>query len=140
MAVIINATISKKVPIIGTDYASRNASITISGEVADITLVAEQAKKLFSVAESAVDLQLGITAAKPTAVSQGPSPSNSAPYPNTNRRTASISAAQLRFLRQLLERNPGAQERILNEHRVSNIESLTSRAACSIIDSLKVAQ
>ena len=141
MAVNINATISKKIPIANVDYASRQASITITGEVADVSQVSEQARNLFAIAQAAVDDQLGITAAKPVTTSQGPSPSNSAPYQSTNRRApAAISPAQVRFLRQLLDRNPGSQERILIENRVSNIESLTSRAACAIIDSLKVVQ
>jgi len=43
----------------------------------------------------------------------------------------------LRYLGQLLERNPGVRERILADHRISTIEALTSRDASTVIDQLK---
>jgi hypothetical protein len=155
MAIRIESSISKRLPIPGIDYSSHQASITISSEISDFSHINQEAARLFAACEKVVDRQLAqmqapsaATTASISAPPSSPSPSSqpttastpvsSASYPSANRRgPAPVSAAQLRFLRQLCDRTPGALELILSEHRVATIEALTSRAASGVIDRLK---
>lgn len=151
MAVSIVASLSKKMPIAGQDYAMRQVGVTISGEVTDLARVPEEAARLLALAESAVDQKLGLVPnvlpaspaipASPASPQErsGLPPASPAPYPSTNgrRAPAAISAAQLRFVRQLCDRNPGAFERIAADHKVGSLEELTSRAASGLIDKLQ---
>ena len=151
MALKLVVQISKKIPG-PVEYSSVQASCSIESEIAMGQDAAAESARLYGQAESAVDRQLGILAPVPTPVHVSPSPppspsfgsrpytaSGAVPYPSSGARRAPapISAAQIRFLRQLLDRTSGAQERILAEHRVASIEALSSRAASGIIDQLK---
>ena len=155
MATKLIVQISKKIPG-PVEYSSVQASCSIESEIAMGQDAAAESVRLYEKAELAVNRQLGILTPVPTPVpasspppppsppSAGsrPSPvSVAGPYPSsgTRRAPAPISAAQLRFLRQLLDRTSGAQERILAEHRIASIEALSSRAASGIIDQLKAA-
>jgi len=150
MSIKLLINLSKKVPG-PTDYSSIQASCSIEGELLVGQDTAAECARLYAQAEAAVDRQLGITAGKPdpahvptplpasTANSQPPQPSGRSQYPSSGARRAqaSISAAQLRFLRQLCDRTPGAIDRILADHRIGQLEDLTSRSASAVIDSLK---
>ena len=148
LKLVIN--ISKKIPG-PTDYSSVQASCSIEGELIVGQDAGPECARLYAQAEAAVDRQLGIARSSPAAspvpapiapvASPQPSPSSSRPtaYPSSGgrRAPAGISAAQLRFLRQLCDRTPGAIDRILEEHRIASIEALSSRAASAVIDQLK---
>lgn len=149
MALTLIINLSKKIPG-PVDYSSIQASCSIEGEIAAGQDPVAESARLFSQAEEAVDRQLGLTAVTPISASSAPAPApvpprsssapaGAAPYPSSGARRAPtpISAAQLRFLRQLLDRTPGAQDRVLAEHQVQRIEALTSRAASAVIDRLK---
>jgi hypothetical protein len=149
LKLVIN--ISKKIPG-PTDYSSVQAGCSVEGELVVGQDAGIECARLYAQAEAAVDRQLGLAAAQPVAppvpappapvaTSSQPSSSRPASYPSSGGRRAPspISAAQLRFLRQLLDRTPGAIDRILAEHRVASIEALSSRAASSVIDQLKTA-
>jgi hypothetical protein len=157
MALKLLVALSKKVPG-PLDFSSIQASCSIEGELSTGQDAAAEAARLYAQAELAVDRQLGIgrphsvplqpAAAPPFHAPPSPSPPLSASpaagtthYPSSGGRRAPslISAAQGRFLRQLLERNPGAHERILAEHRIPSIDALTSRTASLIIDQIKAA-
>ena len=154
MAIRLESSLSKRVPLPGVDYSSYQASITVSGEIVDLAQLPQEAARLFAACEQAVDQQLIRLQSNPSLVSAtttqqaqpvaptppgpGSAPSRPAPYPSSHRRAPSqVSAAQLRFLRQLCDRTPGAQERILEEHHVASLDLLTSRAASGVIDRLK---
>lgn len=153
MAIAINASLSKKIPLPGHEYASHQVSITITGEVTDLARVPEEAARLLALAEVSVDQKLGLapsttSAEKPSPVSSsapspklrsGPAQSSPVSYPSSGGRRAPavISAAQLRFLRQLCERNPGAFDRIAADHKIGALEELSSRVASGVIDQLK---
>ena len=115
MAIAITAQISKKAPIPGIQMSSRQSSLEITGEVSDVTKVAEEAARLFALAEAAVNLQLGILApitpapsngtpaathgatSSPVAPQQPARPSR--PY---QRRVAPVTDAQLRLIDRLI--------------------------------------
>jgi hypothetical protein len=153
MALTLVIALAKTVP--GSEpFTSIKASCEIHGEIAVGQDPSGEAAKLYSQAEAAVNRQLGLAGTLPagspvpapapqSASSPQSSPSSSSPvaYPSSGgrRAPAAISAAQLRFLRQLCDRTPGAIDRILAEHHVASIEALSSRAASAIIDQLKTA-
>jgi len=148
LKILIN--LAKKVPG-QQEYSSVQASCSIEGELMVGQDAAAESARLFAQAEAAVDRQLGIAHAQPTPAPLSPSsasvtapaassrPSPSYPSGNGRRAPAAISAAQLRFLRQLCDRIPGAHDRILADHRVASIEALSSRTASTVIDQLKAA-
>ena len=142
LRIVIN--ISKKIPG-AQDFSSASASCSIESDLAHGQDPTAEAASLYRQAELAVDRQLGIAPATSVAAPRpapttpnAPIGSSSARAPATGRRgPAPISAAQLRYLGQLLERNPGVRERILADHRISTIEALSSRDASAVIDQLK---
>ncbi len=152
MTIVVN--LSKKIPGL-VDYSSVQASCSIEGELAAGHDPLLEAARLFGQAEAAVDRQLDIAAnvgaGVPAKITAGNHPSGSSQPPrstaspgsspspsgNGRRAPAPISPAQLRFLRQLCDRTPGAHDRILAEHHVASIEALSSRAASAVIDQLK---
>jgi hypothetical protein len=132
MALKLVVNIAKKVPG-PAEFSSIQASCSIEGEIAVGQDPVAEAARLYGQIEQAVDRQLGITS-----IPQPTSPRHAPTYPSTNRRSpVPISAAQLRFLRQLCDRTPGAMDRILADQRIASIELLSSRAASGIIDQLK---
>lgn len=155
MAIAINASLSKKIPLPSHDFASQHVSVSILGEVIDLARVPEEAARLLALAEAAVDQKLGLvpgvalttppstTPLSPSASQPqqrtGPSSSSPSSYPSSGgrRAPAAISGAQLRFLRQLCDRNPGAFDRIAADHQIGALEELPSRVASGIIDQLK---
>ncbi len=145
LRIIIN--ISKKVPG-PQEYSSTSASCSIESDLAHGQDPTAAAAELYQQAERAVDRQLGIKATSvPNSASNQPTRASnqpialSAPMPNQpgRRAPATISPAQLRYLTQLLDRSPGARERIIVEQQVSSLQEISSRAASTIIDQLKTA-
>ena len=151
MAISIQAQLSKKQPIEGVDWSSKQASMSISSECSDPSQIIAEAARLFALAEQAVDAQLSQSPAPQVAVPQSPTPptpsaspahrpSASQPYrnggPQRRQAAAPISAAQARYLSQLGQRAQGALAEALAQHGVTTIDALTGRDASKIIDHL----
>ena len=159
MAITIAATLSKKVPLPGTDYSSHQASITITAEVTDLSHIHAEAERLYALAEQAVDHQLGLAAVAsggPTTgrpASNDPAPngtSNAAqrpvtssrapqPYPRTGGRRGPAPAtdSQLRFLERLVSQTGTSVDAICSAHRVGSLADLSCKEAAGVIDELK---
>ena len=147
MAITIQAQLAKKLPIPGTDFASRQASITISAEVVDLTQVPAQAQRLWALAEQAIDAQLGITGAIPTTMSApsptaGPStytprPSQGHASPSRSRRPAPVTDSQLRLIDKLIQDTGTGAQAVLRHHRIQAMADLTCKDASALIDELK---
>jgi hypothetical protein len=137
------------------DFSSIQAQASVQIEAGSIADVPQRAREAFALVQQAVEEQLRqgnpappsgshhSTVASPATSlivnTAAPSPSRPTSYPSGNGRRSSSpsSAAQHRLLRMLLDRTPGAIDRILAEHRVASIEALSSRAASAVIDQLK---
>lgn len=153
MAIAISANVSKKIQLPGHDYASQQASITITGEVTDVTKVGEEAARLFGVAEAAVDSQLRliddtrrpVPAAPSSAQSQqasrpgssAPAPSASRGYSRPGRRVAPVSSSQLGLINRLLTETRTDASVVLNQHHIGALADLSCSAASALIDELK---
>ncbi len=150
MAITIAANLSKKVPIVGTDYSSQSASITITAEVTDLNQVAAEAQKLYRIAEQAVDAQLAGTqpqattqpSASPPVQANTPtrSPSQgSQPYRGNGQRRqpAPVTDSQMRFLKRLIDQSKASVPAILNQFQIGDLSQLSCRDAAQLIDELK---
>lgn len=149
MAIRIETQVSKKIPIAGEAFSSRQASITISAEVSDLACIADQARALYAQAEAAVDVQLGIIAQQPTqaapvtpnraVVASAPKPAPSQqPYRNSSRRApAPVSEAQLRYLEKLITSTHASLEAILQQYQIGALRDLSSKAASGLIEDLR---
>jgi hypothetical protein len=149
MAIRIETQVSKKIPIPGADFSSRQASITISAEVSDLACIADQARALYAQAEAAVDVQLGISAQQPTQVAPvtpnrtvataAPKPAPSPqPYRAQSRRSpAPVSEAQLRYLEKLITSTHASLEAILQQYQIGALRDLSSKAASGLIEELR---
>jgi len=150
MAITIAANLSKKVPIVGTDYSSQSASITITAEVTDLNQVVAEAQKLYRIAEQAVDAQLAGTqplattlpSASPPVQATTPtrSPSQgSQPYRGNSQRRgpAPVTDSQMRFLKRLIDQSKASVPAILDQFQVGDLSQLSCRDAAQLIDELK---
>ena len=138
--ITIQAQLSKKVPIAGEQYSSRQASITISAEVSDPSQVVQEAKRIFGLAEIAVNQQLGIsvvpvaaTGIQPTSQHQRPSQ----PFQRSNRGPAPITDSQLRFLNRLIQQGNHSPEAILQDFQIGSLRDLSCKDAVDLIGRLK---
>ena len=138
--ITIQAQLSKKVPIAGEQYSSRQASITISAEVSDPAQVVQEAKRIFGLAELAVNQQLGISVApvaatgiQPTSQRQRPSQ----PFQRSNRGPAPITDSQLRFLNRLIQQGNHSPEAILQDFQIGSLRDLSCKDAVDLIGRLK---
>jgi len=147
MAISIAAQVAKKMPVPGTDFASRQASITITAEVTDLAQVSAQAQRLYALAEQAVDAQLGITTTAPTtaptpSAATGPStyaprPSQGHASPSRSRRAAPVTDSQLRLIDKLIQDTGTDAQAVLRHHRIQAMGELTCKDASALIDELK---
>ena len=146
MAIAIAAQVAKKVPIPGTEFASRQASITITAEVVDLSQVAAQARSLYALAEQAVDAQLGLPTAvqtnpappsTPGPSSYAPRPSQGHPTPSRSRRPAPVTDSQLRLIDKLIQDTGTNVQAVLQHHRIQALAELTCKDASALIDDLK---
>jgi hypothetical protein len=148
MPITIAAQLAKKVPIPGTDFASRQASITVTAEVGDLAQVPAHAAQLYRLAEQAVDTQLGLstTTSAPagTIASSQPVPRSYAPRstagsapPNRSRRPAPVTDSQLRLIDRLLRDTNTDPAAILRHHQVQAMADLSCKVASQVIDDLK---
>lgn len=145
----IEAQLAKKLPIPGEDFSSKQASITITAEVADLSQVVAEAQRLYALAEEAVDAQLKQAPAAPTS-SQRPSP-NPAPSPaprqqasqpyhsggGQRRGPAPVTDSQIRFLERLIRDSGTDLNAILHHHQVGSLRDLSCKNAAGLIDELK---
>jgi hypothetical protein len=154
MAIAITANLAKKVPISDTDFSSLHASISITAEVTDLNQVVAEAKRLYALAEQAVDAQLAANMhavhqppaapqATPTATATQAMPAQpraSRPYPNTTRRApAPITDSQLRFLDRLIRETGTDPNTILQQHQIGSLRDLSCKAASQLLDELRSA-
>lgn len=121
-------------------YSSRQASITISAEVSDPSQVVQEAKRIFGLAEIAVNQQLGISATPVAStgiqpVSQHQRPSQ--PFQRSNRGPAPITDSQLRFLNRLIQQGNHSPEAILNDFQIGSLRDLSCKDAVDLIGRLK---
>jgi hypothetical protein len=147
MAITIAANLAKKVPIPGADFSSRQASITITAEVADLSQVAAEAQHLYALAEQAVDAQLAghdrqqpAVSATPARSATSPPSAASRPYvpPASPRRgPAPVTDSQLRFLDRLIRQAGVDPAAILAQHQVGSLRDLSCKVAAQLIDELK---
>ena len=147
MAISIAAQVAKKMPVPGTNFASRQASITITAEVSDLTQVGTQAQRLYALAEQAVDAQLGITGSISTSTSTpspttGPStyaprPSQGHAFLSRSRRPAPVTDSQLRLIDKLIHDTGTDPQAVLRHHRILALVDLTCKDASALIDDLK---
>lgn len=144
----ILVSFSKKLPLAGIDYSSQQASISIEADVS-ADHFQEEAHRLYSQAEQAVDAQLRCQGTQNRdRPAEGPQrgltprlsePSqNGRPYVKTTRRSPPpASDSQLRLLKRLLNGDHGRLDRILAHYEVSTLEALTIPQASEAIDHLK---
>jgi hypothetical protein len=151
MAITIAANLSKKLPIPGADFSSQQASITITAECTDPSQVVAEAKRLYALAEQAVDAQLAAKVhtvhTQPAATVASPAPlppptpaqpRASRPYANSARRTpAPVTDSQLRFLDRLIQDTGTDPNTILQRHQIGSLRDLSCKAAAGLIDELK---
>jgi Tfp pilus assembly protein PilN len=147
MAISIAAQVAKKMPVPGTDFASRQASITITAEVTDLAQVSTQAQRLYALAEQAVDAQLGITTTAPTPAptpsaitgpsTYAPRPSQGHASPSRSRRLAPVTDSQLRLIDKLVQDTGTDPQAVLRHHRIQAMRELTCKDASALIDELK---
>lgn len=155
MAVRIDVSFAKKIPIPGVDYASQQASITVSGEITDLNQISNESAKLFAAAEAVVDRQLNIShappvstqspATTPSATAQSPTPNvqpatdaaarSARPYAGKSR--AMATSSQLRFLDSLIKSTRTDGAAILQEFEIGSLTQLSCRDAARLIDDLK---
>ena len=157
MAIRIDISISKRLPIPGVDYSSRQAAITISGEITDLTQINAEAARLFTAGETVVDRQLNllptaqvpplVPGIPPTIPPSSPSPTiqpaadtaarSTRPYTNRSRTPAPVTASQLRFLDKLIRDTRTDPNAILHEFAIGSMAGLSCRDAARLIDDLK---
>jgi len=145
MAIRIEAQLSKKIPIPGSEFSSQQASIAISAEVTDPAHVVQEAQRLYSLAVQAVDQQLGIVAAQSTPIPRShaqqtiPRPSQaSQPFPNTQRRgPAPITDSQLKYLNRLISQGNHSLSAILHDFQIGSLGDLTCKDGADLISRLK---
>jgi hypothetical protein len=149
MAITIQAQLAKKVPIPGADFSSQQASITLNAEVSDLSQVAAEAQRLYSLAEQAVDAQLAGHVRHPAAAPPAPAPTQAAPpapsaasrpYASASsprRGPAPVTDSQLRFLDRLIRQAGVDPAAILAQHQVGSLRDLSCKVAAQLIDELK---
>lgn len=156
MAITINASLAKKIPLPDREYASQQASITINGEVGDPSQVAAEAIRLFTLAEAAVDAQLGLLRPSAGPADAGPASSAGSPGPgmsraptagtsraapprslNGRRSAAPISPAQLSLIDRLVRESRTDPTALAHHYQVEALSQLTCRQASAVIDELK---
>ena len=144
MAITIQAQLSKKIPITGTDFSSQSASITISAEVTDPASVIPEAQRLYRLAEQAVDAQLRLTpppAATPATRQATATPNaHNRPTPprnQTRRGPAPVTDSQIRFLDRLITQTGSSLDAILHRHQIAGLQDLSCKDAAALIDELK---
>jgi len=123
--ITIQASLSKKIPIVGEQFSSQQASITISAEVTDPAQVVQEAQRLYALAELSVNQQLKIgivSQAQPQrSAAVIPQQRPSQPFQRSNRSPAKISDSQLRFLQHLVTKTRTSVNAIHEEFRNSSL-------------------
>ncbi len=149
MAIAITASIAKKVPLPGVDYASRQASISVTGEVSSLDQIGSESARLFAAAQAAVDAQLGLPP-QPTRVDHAnPSlvPGQTAnaaqrtvttpPSGSARRSPGRATPSQLQLLQRLIGSNQPQTVAICAHYGSPDLAGLTVRQASEAIDQLK---
>jgi hypothetical protein len=147
MAIQIQTQLSKKIPG-DIDFSSKQASITITAEVGDLSQVVVEARRLYVLAEEAVDAQLNQvrapSAAPPRSANSAPSPAPrqqaSQPYHASGgqrRGPAPVTDSQIRFLERLIRDSGTDLNALLHHHQIGSLRDLSCKDAAGLIDELK---
>ena len=146
---------SRKVPD-REPYSSRQASVSLEGEIANGYDPSIETARLFAQAESAVDRQLAgpkedmpgaatsprstsavapqsATGAPPAA----PRPQQQATRGYPRRGPAPITDSQLRLIERLVGEGTGTLQAICSQYEIGALRDLSCKAASALIDSLK---
>ena len=134
MATTIAANISKRVA--DSNHGNVFASITINAEVSDLSHVAAEAKRLYAIAEFAVDEQLGLC------------PQSHAKKAHTEVRTGApqlrqkppASENQIQYLTRLMRETRTELNAILTDFQIPDLRSLTGSEASGLIAQLAAAK
>ena len=130
MATTIAANISKRVA--DSNHGNVFASITINAEVSDLSHVAAEAKRLYAIAESAVDLQLGLRP-PPHAEKAHTEVRPAAPH---LRQRPPASQNQIQYLSRLLRETHTELNAILSDFQIPDLRSLSGQEASGLIAQL----
>ena len=136
MAITISANISKKVNFPGSEYENVFASITINSEVTNLAHIPDEAKRLYAIAETAVDEQLRLR------------PSVQAEHHTTPARTGApqlrqkppASENQIQYLTRLMRETRTELNAILTDFQIPDLRSLTGSEASGLIAQLAAAK
>ena len=132
MAITISANISKKVNFPGSEYGNIFASITINAEVSDLAQIPSEAKRLYAIAETAVDEQLRL---RPSAQAgeQHSQVRTAAPH---LRQKPPASQNQIQYLSRLLRETGTEINAILTDFQIPDLRSLSGQEASGLIAQL----
>ena len=134
MAITISANISKKVNFSGSENVF--ASLTCNAEVSDLAQIPSEAKRLYAIAETAVDEQLGL---RPSAQAEHhPTPARTA-APHL-RQKPPASQNQIQYLSRLMRETRTELNAILTDFQISDLRSLTGSEASGLIAQLAAAK
>lgn len=130
MATTIAANISKRV--VDSNHGNLFASITINAEVSDLSQVAAEARRLYTIAEAAVDEQLGLCP-PPHAENRHTQGHPAAPH---LRQKPPASENQIQYLTRLMRETRTELNAILTDFQITDIRSLTGSEASGLIAQL----
>lgn len=132
MAITISANISKKVNFSGSGDGNVFASITINAEVTNLAHIPDEAKRLYAIAETAVDEQLRL---RPSGQIGHP-PISARPAAPHLRQKPPASENQIQYLARLMRETGTELNAILTDFQIPDIRSLSGAEASGLIAQL----
>ena len=136
MAITISANISKRVNFSGSEHENTFASLTLNAEVSDLAQIPSEAKRIYAIAEAAVDEQLGL---RPSAQAEHhPTPTRTA-APHL-RQKPPASENQIQYLSRLMRETRTELNAILTDFQIPDLRSLSGSEASGLIAQLAAAK
>ena len=133
MATTIAANISKRVV---AAQGNLFASITLTAEISNLSQFAIEAKRLYALAESAVDEQLGL---RPSPQTEHPPTQVRPPAPHL-RQKPPASENQIQYLTRLMRETRTELNAILTDFQIPDLRNLTGAEASGLIAQLAAAK
>ena len=130
MATTIAANISKRV--VDSSHGNVFVSLSINAEISDLSQVAVEAKRLYALAESAVDEQLDLHP-PPKAEEQHSQGHPTAPH---LRQKPPASENQIQYLTRLMRETRTELNAILTDFQIPDLRSLSGSEASGLIAQL----
>ena len=134
MATTIAANISKRV--VDSSHGNVFVSLSINAEISDLSQVAIEAKRLYALAESAVDEQLGLRL-PPHAEKTHTEVRPAAPH---LRQKPPASENQIQYLTRLMRETRTELNAILTDFQIPDLRSLSGQEASGLIAQLAAAK